>query len=49
MKTYGEWRYILTSVLDGDEKSVSRLSRFTHWVTGPGTLWIVGWVDFKVV
>jgi hypothetical protein len=44
-----EWRYSsthsLTSALDGDEWSASRLGRFTPRERAPGTHWIGGWVD----
>jgi hypothetical protein len=44
----GEWMYSsthsLTSALDVDEWSSSRLCRFTHKERAPGTHWIGGWV-----
>jgi hypothetical protein len=39
----------LTSALDGGEWSASRSGRFTSRERAPGTHWIGGWVDLRVV
>jgi hypothetical protein len=48
-----EWRYrstySSTSALDGDERSASRPSRFTHREGAPGIHWIGGWVGPRAV
>jgi hypothetical protein len=49
----GEWSYSathsLTSALNGGEWSASRFGRFTPSERAPGTHWIGGWVDPRVV
>jgi hypothetical protein len=51
MKAYGEedvyLHAFLTSVLDGDEWSVSRPGRFNPMERAPGTHWIGGWFDLR--
>jgi hypothetical protein len=39
----------LTSALDGDEWSASRLGRFTPKERAPGTHWVGGWVGPRAV
>jgi hypothetical protein len=50
---WGKWRYSathsLTSEIDGDEWSASRIGRFTPRERAPGTHWIGGWVGPRAV